>query len=206
MPDTAGLQPDTAGHTGHDRTHRTRPDTTGQYSRTLPDRDTRGAVQNEPDNTGHRTDKPDSIPDSIPDSSGQRTGQRTGHSPDTHRTRPDTPDNRTPTAQRGRCRIIELCSALTPCSAPRSVSIPSLSSLLSHPLSLLSHLSEAPRSSPLATHAPLVSCVRSVRLASSLLSHMSSKMFEKKVVPQLGRQPFQVFFSHLAPGKPHTRS
>ena len=96
MPDTAGLQPDTAGHTGHDRTHRTRPDTTGQYSRTLPDRDTRGAVQNEPDNTGHRTDKPDSIPDSIPDSSGQRTGQRTGHSPDTHRTQPDTPDNRTP--------------------------------------------------------------------------------------------------------------
>ena len=101
MPDTAGLQPDTAGHTGHDRTHRTRPDTTGQYSRTLPDRDTRGAVQNEPDNTGHRTDKPDSIPDSIPDSSGQRTGQRTGHSPDTHRTQPDTPDNRTPTAQPG---------------------------------------------------------------------------------------------------------
>ena len=96
QPDYSRTQPDTPDTTGHNRT---RPDTTGQYFRTLPDRRTRGAVQNEPDNTGHRTDKPDSIPDSIPDSSGQRTGQRTGHSPDTHRTQPDTPDNRTPTAQ-----------------------------------------------------------------------------------------------------------
>ena len=96
--------PDTAGHS---RTHRTRPDTpdtTGHNRTVFPDTSGQAHTWCCPKRAGqHRTQNGQTgqYSDSIPDSSGQRTGQRTGHSPDTHRTQPDTPDNRTPTAPSG---------------------------------------------------------------------------------------------------------
>jgi hypothetical protein len=88
--------PDTPGHS------RTLPDTPGHDLPDISDRPTRDTVQNQSDTAGHPPDIPDiyrTFNRTATDTN--RTAHRTltGHGPDMDRTRPDIPDNRTPTAQ-----------------------------------------------------------------------------------------------------------